>query len=80
MCQSINNWCYKGVFPDKVTSGDDFIDEAVVKYDVSVVKNTFAVGVGNLQIIENKFWSEYYCTVSKLSLVYSSNFLRSWSI
>ena len=68
------------VFPDKGSSGNDFIDEAVVKCDVSIVKNTFALGVGNLQIIENKFWSEYYCTVSELSFVYSSKFLRSWNI
>ena len=27
-----------GIFPDKVTPGIDFTDEAVVQYDVPVVK------------------------------------------
>ena len=42
-------------------------------------KNTFA-GAGNLQMITNKFWCEYLCTVSGFQLAYSFNFLRSWSI
>ena len=42
-----------GTFPDQVTPGIDFTDEAVVQCDVPVKKNAFE-GAGNLQMITNK--------------------------
>ena len=51
-----------GVFPEKVTTDIDFVDEAVVMW-CSSYKNTF-VGAGNLQMTTNKFWCEYFCTNS----------------
>ena len=39
-------------FVDKVTPNIDFTDEAVVQWDVSVVKNS-SVGSDNLQMITN---------------------------
>ena len=71
-------WCYKGAFPVKVAPGTDFIDGAVVQWCFSG-KYTFVVGVGNLQVISNKFRCEYLCTVSEPCFVCSSYFLRSWS-
>ena len=43
-----------GAFLNKMTFAIDFTDEAVVQYDVPVVKILF-LGDGNLEIITNKF-------------------------
>ena len=66
-------WWYQGDFTDDEvfnTPGIDVTDEAVVQYDVTVVKILF-VSADNIQLIGNKFWCEHLCTVSGPSFMYS---------
>ena len=68
----------RGVFPDKLTLILIYRRSSSSMW-CSSCKNTF-VGTSSLQMIANKYWCEYMCTVSGLSFMCSFSFLRNCSM
>ena len=68
----------RGVFPDKLTLILIYRRSSSSMW-CSSCKNTF-VGASSLQMIANKYWCEYMCTVSGLSFMCSFSFLRNCSM
>ena len=68
-------WCYQGYFQSK-RNPYYFTDEAVIQWDIPIVNSLS--GNGNLQVITNKFYSEYlmYCFIVTILCIT----LVSWEI